>query len=82
MNRQLTETQAVKLTQHIAKQLCSLRCSAGISQTLAAEFAGVSKDTYGRHERGDYPPTVFALKRYAEVFRVSTDYLLGLTDVK
>lgn len=71
-----------KLTQEIAKRLCSLRVEAGITQTLAAEFAGESLSAYRSHEGGLTSPTIFALRKYAEVFRVSTDYLLGLTDRK
>lgn len=52
----------------------------GLSQRQVAEQLGMLQQQYQRYEQGvrDIPtPVLIAL---AELYRVSTDYLLGLTD--
>lgn len=51
------------------------------SNTEFADFLGLSRQTVGFYCNGDRLPDVITLMQIAERCNVSTDYLLGLTDV-
>lgn len=38
------------------------------------------KEVYGRYERGEREMPAWAIIRLAELYKVSTDYIFGLTD--
>jgi transcriptional regulator with XRE-family HTH domain len=52
----------------------------GISQTEAAKRLGIVRTTYSNYEAGNREPDVDTIKKMAEFFEVSVDYLLGRTD--
>ena len=55
----------------------------GISdQNVLAESLNVTKNTFRQWMSGNATPTVNKLIRLSEYFNVSTDYLLGLSDIK
>ena len=58
------------------KRLKELRERKGLSQEAVAEVLHTSKTHYGNMERGKKGVSVDFLLEIAEVFRVSTDYLL------
>lgn len=58
--------------------LCKER---NIGKTAAALAAGISKSTASDWGKG-YTPSAASLNKLAEYFGVSTDYLLGKTDIK
>lgn len=65
----------------VGERLRVLRNQRGITQLKLSKEVGVSRDTIAGYESGrTVPPTVniCLLCRY---FRVSSDYLLGLTDI-
>lgn len=54
-----------------------------MSQKDVADKIGIGVSTYGFYETGEREPTLDTLIQLSEkVFNVSTDYLLGLTDVE
>ena len=52
-------------------------------RTVRAEFAlGITQQTLSKYEKDVNIIKIDVLKRLAEYFNVTTDYLLGLSDVK
>ena len=58
-----------------------LRAAKGLSQQKAADALGITKTGYQNYEYGRKMPSFSVLPRIADLFNVSTDYLLGRTDV-
>lgn len=52
------------------------------TNTEFADFLGISRQTVGFYCNGDRIPDAIVLRRIAEKCKVSSDWLLGLTDVK
>ena len=64
-----------------AQVLRKLRTERDLTQDQLASIIGVSKSTIGMYEQGKRVPKVDAtLKRLADFFDVSIDYLMGLSD--
>lgn len=59
-----------------------LRTDAGLSREELSRRLEVSAMTIRNWERGDTRPTAEHLKNLADVFGVTTDYLLGREGVK
>jgi transcriptional regulator with XRE-family HTH domain len=59
------------------ERLRSLRERRGLSQGEAAKKMGIVRTTYSNYEAGNREPDNDTLKKIAEFFEVSTDYLLG-----
>ena len=59
------------------KKLKELRCKNNISQEELAKILGVSKSAIGMYELGKRMPHNKLLKKIANYFSVSIDYLLG-----
>lgn len=57
-----------------------LRTSLGLNQVEFGKKIGVTKQCISNWESGYIQPSVDMLRRIAETFSVSTDYLLGLND--
>ena len=60
------------------QRIRELRCACGWSQVELAKRLGLSKQTVSNWENDNIQPSIEMLMRLAKVFRVSTDYLLGL----
>lgn len=58
-----------------------LRTSFGWSQVELAEKLNISKQTVSNWENDNIQPSIEMLVRVSKMFRVSTDYLLGLDNV-
>lgn len=56
------------------------RLNKGLSQPELAKIMNVSKQTISNWENGNRMPDVLTLKKLADFFNVSTDYLLCRTD--
>ncbi|UXJ71448.1 helix-turn-helix domain-containing protein (plasmid) [Lysinibacillus fusiformis] len=52
------------------------------TQTYVADIIGVARTTYTAYENGTKLPPIDTLASIAQLFNVSTDYLIGLTDKK
>lgn len=64
------------------KNLRSLREAAGISQKNLAEAIGVSQQSINKYENHNIEPDIATLRRLADYFRTSIDYIVGHTDVR
>ena len=51
-----------------------------VSRAALARKLHISAAAVGRWERGETQPSLEALVKLARIFKVSADYLLGLTD--
>lgn len=57
-----------------------LRCARGITQVELAKLLGVTKQCVSNWENDNIQPSIDMLIRTARLFKVSTDYILGLSD--
>ena len=64
----------------VGKRLKALRESIGISQVKMAEAIGSTQSSVNRYENGQSSPSVELLRRYADYFDVSLDYIFARTD--
>jgi len=65
---------------HFPKRLKGLRQSMNLAQEQLASLIGVDRSTISSYESNMRQPSLDTLSRIADVFGVSTDYLLGRTD--
>ena len=63
-------------------RLRDLREDADRTQQAVADYLNMQRCVYRRYECGEREIPVWAVIRLAELYHVSTDYLLGLTDEK
>lgn len=59
-----------------------IRVESQITQQRLAKAVGVSRSTIAMWESGATEPDTACLKKLADIFDVSVDYLLGRTDIK
>ena len=64
----------------MSSRLRSLRSSIHQTQFEVAASLHVSRETYAKYETGERAIPLELVPRLAEHYRVSSDYLLGLTD--
>lgn len=57
-----------------------LREERGYFQRNIADYLCCTQQTYSRYETGEVEPTVLVLAALAEFYKVSVDYIMGLTD--
>ena len=62
------------------QRLEDLRVDNDKTQIEIAEYLNLNRNVYWRYEKGEREIPVWALIKLADYYRVSTDYLLGLTD--
>ena len=65
-----------ELRDTIAKNICDLRTEAKMTQLALADVLNYSDKAVSKWERGESVPDIFMLKRIADYFGVSVDYLL------
>ncbi len=63
-----------------SENLKYLRNSAQYTQKELADFLGLSPNTVCEWEKNRSEPSISTIKKLAEIFDVSADYLLGLED--
>ena len=64
------------------KRIRDLREDADLTQAQVAEVLGTSQTMYARYERGASEMPIRHLIALAKLYRVSTDYILGLENGK
>ncbi|MBQ6431045.1 MAG: helix-turn-helix transcriptional regulator [Oscillospiraceae bacterium] len=64
------------------QRIRDLREDNDLTQAQVAEYLGVGQRAYAYYENGERMLPSEALCTLAQLYHVSTDYLLGLTDVK
>ena len=62
--------------------LKKLRKENKLTQLALSQALNVDVMTISRYERGDMDPSITALAKIANYFNVSSDYLLGISDVR
>ena len=60
----------------------SIRIDSGYTQRFVAEYLHIKQNTYSQYEIGVLNYPVDVIVKLADLYGVSTDYLLGRTDVK
>lgn len=65
----------------LGRRIYELRLARGWSQVELARKLNISKQTVSNWENDNIQPSVEMLVRLANVFQVSTDYLLGLDQI-
>ena len=60
----------------------SLRIDNGYTQKQVGEYLGISQNTYSQYEIGVLNYPVDVIIKLADLYNVSTDYLLGRTGKK
>ena len=63
-------------------RLKDLREDRDLTQKQIAKILGRSQTTYSRYETGNLNVPVDILKKLAKFYKVSIDYLIGLTNEK
>ena len=63
-------------------RLKDLREDSDIPQRVIAEYLGIRQNTYSQYENGQRQIPLEMLVKLSEYFSVSSDYILGITDVK
>ncbi len=64
----------------LEQRIRQLRTERGINQKELGDAVGVSKQSVSNWENGNIMPSVDLLIRLADVFGVTTDYLLGRSE--
>ena len=62
------------------ERILQLRRGLGLTQSKVAEKLGIQRPTYTRYEKGNIDPPADMIRKLADFFDVSTDYLLGKSD--
>ena len=57
--------------------LRELRTKKGVYQKDVAKYLGVDRTTYVKYERGDSEPSIDIIKKLANYFDVTVDFLVG-----
>lgn len=63
-------------------RLVELRKEKHVSQKVIADLLDISDVAYGRYEKGIAEPNLESLKKLANYFDVTIDYLVGNSDEK
>ena len=63
-----------------SKRLQALRESVGFTQKELAQKVNLSQQTIDHYEKGRSNPSIDTINQLANIFGVSTDYLLGRTE--
>lgn len=63
-----------------SERILELRVNAGLSREQFHKETGLSTRTLQRYEYGEREPTLSTLILFAKFYKVSLDYLAGLTD--
>lgn len=60
--------------------LKKLRNESGLTQFQLAQEIGTSQNNISRWELGETEPSAYYLKKIAEFYKITTDYILGVED--
>ena len=61
-------------------RLRELRAAAGLTQTEIADILDMQQNQYSRYERGERELPMHLFVKLAEHYKVSLDYMVGLSD--
>jgi HTH-type transcriptional regulator, competence development regulator len=63
------------------KRLKALRLQKKLTHQDMADFLGITRQGYSKYESGQSQPDIETINKLAEFFNVTTDYLLGRTEL-
>ena len=63
-------------------RLRELRAAAGLTQTEIADILEMQQNQYSRYERGERELPMHLFVKLAEHYKVSLDYMVGLSDTR
>ena len=66
----------------LSQRLKELRKLHNYTQDYVASMLGVVRQTYSHYELGRRSISIQNLVKIAQIYNVSTDYLLGLSDIR
>ena len=66
--------------QNLMERLVALRQESGLTQQIVAYDLGITTSAYANYEQGLREPSIETLVKMSDLFDVTVDYLLGLTD--
>lgn len=64
------------------ERIKSLRSEMGISQQKLGDSISISQQSINKYENHDVEPDILTLKKLADFFNTSIDYLVGQTDIR
>ena len=64
------------------QRLEDLRVDADLTQEQVAQVLHCKREVYRRYEKGIHELPVWALIELAKLYGTSTDYILGLSDIR
>ncbi|RIJ63118.1 helix-turn-helix domain-containing protein [Rummeliibacillus sp. POC4] len=64
-----------------AQRLKSLRKNKKLTQSDMANMLGITRQGYAKYENDESEPDLATIDKLAEFFNVTTDYLLGRSDI-
>lgn len=63
------------------RRIEELRIDNDVEQKEVCDFLKIKQPQYSRYENGKSEPKIGTIIKLAEFYGVSTDYILGLTDI-
>lgn len=63
------------------EKLKQLRIERALSQNTVAEKLGLTRAAYANYEQGIREPSYEILKKICQFYEVTSDYLIGLSDM-
>lgn len=63
-------------------RLRDLREDSDLTQTQIAKILNIRQNTYSQYENGQRQIPIEALIKLAEFYKTSTDYILGITNIR
>lgn len=63
-------------------RLKELREDSDITQKCLADFLHIKQNTYSQYENGQRQPPLEVLISLAKFYKVTLDYLVGISDIK
>lgn len=70
----------IKMRVILSKRLFDCRKKGGYTQREVAIYSDITEKAYQNYEVGRQEPKLSIIMRIAEFYKVSIDYLVGLTD--
>ncbi len=67
---------------NVSERLTALRIDAHLSQEQVAQLTGVSRQAISSYENDQRQPPYNILVKLAHLYRSSTDYILGCTNIR
>ncbi|MGN5650375.1 helix-turn-helix domain-containing protein [Bacillus sp. Brlt_9] len=81
-NKKDNSIEKISLNEKFGERLKALRLEFEMVQQEVADLSGLTKPTISRYESGKKTPSRESVEKLSAIFKVSSDYLLGISDSK